>query len=396
MKQPFLNRSMRSYGNNFWIICISMLLFMISFNLIMPELNGILTALGGAKWKGLIITVFTISAAISRPFSGKLSDYIGRKKVMFFGLVLCILVNLAYPYTHSVLLFLIVRFIHGFTVGFTPTGATAMITDLLPINKRGVGMGIWGTFISLGIGIGQVLGTPIAARLGVESLFYISLGLNLVSILMMQFSVETLNNPKSMHRSFLKIRKNDVFEPSVLPSAFVMFLTSSCSGCVFVLTPDISTYLGIENKGWFFFFYVVVTILVRLFTGRLSDKIGRVKSLIIGVSLLFVSMILLVNATNIVSYTLASIVFGLATGINSPTLFAWTADLSHQERKGVGAGTMFIALEFGIMFGSICTLFTYNNTYSSASHSFIIGIVTSFFALLYLGYNNYKSAKSVR
>ena len=131
---------MSKYGKNFWVVCISMLLFMISFNLIMPELNGILSDLGGGKWKGLIITIFTISAAISRPFSGKLSDTIGRKKVMYIGLVLCILVNLMYPFSHSVFLFLVVRFIHGFTVGFTPTGATAMITDILQIDKRGVGI----------------------------------------------------------------------------------------------------------------------------------------------------------------------------------------------------------------------------------------------------------------
>jgi MFS family permease len=369
---------------------------MISFNLIMPELNGILSDLGGDKWKGLIITVFTISAAISRPFSGKLSDYIGRKKVMYLGLILCVLVNLLYPFTHSVFLFLVVRFIHGFTVGFTPTGATAMITDLLPIDKRGAGMGIWGTFISLGIGVGQVLGTPIASVVGINALFYLSLFLNVISLILLQFTVETLGSPKEMQISHLKIKKQDVFEPNVLPSAFVMFLTSACSGCVFVLTPDISAYLGIENKGWFFFFYVAVTILVRLFTGRLSDTIGRVKSLIIGVSLLCISMILLVNATTILTYTLASVVFGLATGINSPSLFAWTADLSHPERKGVGAGTMFIALELGIMFGSICTLFTYKNTYVTASHSFFIGIMTSLTALVYLVSTNRKSTKIIR
>lgn len=356
----------------------------------MPELNGILSQLGGNNWKGLIITVFTISAAISRPFSGKLSDYIGRKKVMYVGLILSILVNLLYPFTHSVFLFLLVRFIHGFTVGFTPTGATALITDVLPVDKRGVGMGIWGTFISLGIGVGQVLGTPIAAFLGVNMLFYLSVLLNIVSLMLLHFSTETLEKPKVMKRHFLKIKKQDVFEPSVLPSAFVMFLTSACSGCVFVLTPDISGYLGIQNKGWFFFFYIAVTILVRLFTGRLSDTIGRVKSLIIGVTMLLLSMILLVNASNIFMYTLSSVVFGIATGINSPSLFAWTADLSHLSRKGVGAGTMFIALELGIMFGSICTLFTYKNTYLSANYSFFVGIITSTIALLYLLVSNYK------
>ena len=60
-----------------------MLFFMISFNLIMPQLNDFITELGGATYKGLIITFFTIAAALSRPFSGKLADLIGRKKVVF-------------------------------------------------------------------------------------------------------------------------------------------------------------------------------------------------------------------------------------------------------------------------------------------------------------------------
>jgi uncharacterized membrane protein YczE len=67
-------------------------------------------------------------------------------------------------------------------------------------------------------------------------------------------------------------------------------------------------------------------------------------------------------------------------------LFAWTADLSEASRRGVGAGTLFIALEVGIMMGSFLTLFVYKNTYQSASNSFIIGIVSSIIALFYLIY----------
>jgi MFS family permease len=125
---------------------------------------------------------------------------------------------------------------------------------------------------------------------------------------------------------------------------------------------------------------------VRLFTGKLSDRIGRRQSLIIGVSLLIVSMLVISLASNIFVYTLASIIFGLATGVNSPSLFAWTADLSDVKRRGVGAGTMFIALEVGIMTGSFLTLFIYNNTYKSASNSFLIGLVSSTIALIYLVY----------
>lgn len=371
---------------NFWLTCLSMLFFMISFNLIMPELNGIITGLGGADKKGLIITIFTISAAISRPFSGKLSDFIGRKKVIVIGFVMCAFVALSYSFVHTIFFFLLLRFMHGFSVGFAPTGATALITDILPIEKRGTGMGVWGTFISLGIGVGQVTGTPIAKVLGINGLFVISFLCVIISMFLLYFVRETLTNKVLFHHKQLVIKNKDIIDINVLPSAIVMFLTSMCSGVVFVLTPDISEYLGISNKGWFFFFYVFTTIIVRLFTGKLSDRIGRRQSLLIGVSLLIISMFVLSIATNIVVYTLASIIFGLATGVNSPSLFAWTADLSDVNRRGVGAGTMFIALEVGIMTGSFLTLFIYDNTYKSASNSFFIGLISSTFAFLYLIY----------
>jgi MFS family permease len=193
-----------------------------------------------------------------------------------------------------------------------------------------------------------------------------------------------LPNPQKFDGSQLKVKWNDVLEPSVTPAAIVMFLTTISTGMIFVLTPEISGFLNIENKGFFFGFYVVSTIFVRLFASSLSDKIGRRETMIIGVFLLCISMILLSRVNSYNSFILAAIVFGLATGVSSPTLFAWTADLSHISRRGVGAGTIFIALEVGIMIGSLSTIFTYDNTVQSLPNVFLLGIVMSLVALIYL------------
>jgi MFS family permease len=357
---------------------------MISFNLILPELNGFITNLGGADYKGLVISIFTISAAISRPFSGKLSDYIGRKKVMYFGVFVSFLVCLLYPLSTSVLFFLVLRFLHGFSAGFMPTGATALVTDLLPANKRGVGMGIWGTFISLGIGVGQGLSFLIVNLFSLNGLFLISSLTAVLSIIILVSVQETLKNKVKFKPSLLVVNWKDVFEPAVLPAAMVMFLSASCSGIIFVLSPDISEFLHLENKGWFFVFYVFCTILVRLFTGKLSDVIGRRKTLIIGMSILIISMTLLAFTNSVSSFTIASIVFGIATGISSPTLFAWTADLSNEHRRGVGAGTMFIALELGIMFGAFSTTLFYNNSLQSVKTAVLFGAFMALLGLIYL------------
>ena len=361
-----------------------MFFFMTSFNLILPELNNYISILDGADKKGLIITLFTISAAISRPFSGKLADTIGRKKVIYLGIICSFFVMLIYPFSNSVLFFLILRFLHGFSAGFAPTGATALLTDLIPEKSRGHAMGIWGTFISLGIGVGQTLGSWIYLSFGFTILFLIGALFSLIAFILVFWIKETLVNQQEFNFKLLRISWKDVFEPNVLPAAFVMLLSAMCSGMIFVLTPDLSTYLGISNKGFFFGIYVIATILIRLLTSSLSDRIGREKTLLIGCFILVISMLLVGTSNSIVSYIFAAIIFGIATGITSPTMFAWTADLSHEDRRGVGAGTMFIALEFGIMFGALLTLVSYDSTKSTIFLTFLIGAMMATIACIYL------------
>jgi MFS family permease len=375
---------MFSYSKNFWALTFAMFLFMTSFNLILPELNDFITDLDGKEYKGLIISLFSVSALISRPFAGKLADNVGRKSTMYVGTIICVVITFIYPLSGSVSFFLLLRFMHGFSSGFLPTGATALITDILPPERRGQGMGVFGTGISLGIGVGQFLGTPLNQWLTLDGLFFASGILAMVSILMVKSVKETLEEPKPFSWKMFRLKKDEFFEVKVLPVAIVMFLTASCSGILFVLSPDLSTYLGIENKGWFFMFYVISTIAVRLSIGKLSDKIGRRKAMIIGMVFLIISMLMVAFAKDVFAYTSASIVFGVATGINSPTLFAWMADLSPSHRRGIGSGTLFISLELGILFGSASTLFIYDSTYESAFLVFIYGAFLALLAMLFL------------
>lgn len=368
------------------MLCLSMLLFVTSFNLILPELNQFITNLGSPENKGLIYTFFAISSLLSRPFSGKLSDTIGRKRVMFTGVLLSVVVSMLYPLSHSVVFFLGLRFVHGIGAGFTPTGATALVTDILPPERRGHGMGIWGTFFSLGIGLGQSLGSPIARTFGLDNLFLFASAFAVISSILLFFVKETLpkENKVKFHLGLLKIKWNDVVEPAVWPCALVMFLSAISSGIIFTITPDISEYLHIQNKGWFFMFYSFSTIGVRLFSGSVSDRIGRRKTLVMGMCLLILSMFMIGYAKTWEMYTFAAVMFGVATGISSPTLFSWTADLSLAHRRGVGSGTMFIALESGFIVGPLSTILTYDSTWQSVPRAFGLGAFLALVALLYL------------
>ena len=339
---------------------------MLSFNLILPEMNGFISGLGGSEVKGSIIFLFSVAAGISRPFAGKLADLIGRKRSVYIGLAIAIAASLSYAWVGALTIFFLLRFAHGLSAGFAPTGATALLTDILPPGRKGAAMGLWGTFISLGIGVGQALGSYIFAHSNFDALFMTAAAFGILALLLMSPIKETLPQQQTFKWKQLLIKWEDVLEPSVKPAALIMLLTAISSGVIFVLTPDYSAYLGIANKGYFFGIYVLSTIGIRLVFSSLSDRIGRRETMLIGCSLLVISMTLLGFSDDIWSYSFAATIFGLATGISSPTLFAWTADLSLAHRRGTGSGTLFIALEIGILIGSGLTFLFYNNSIESA------------------------------
>src|SRR5215217_2520312 len=105
------------YTLKFWLLCTSSFLFSSSFNMLIPELPAYLSSLGGAGYKGYIIGLFTITAGLSRPFSGRLTDTIGRVPVMAVGSLVCVLCGLLYPMLTTVAGFLLLRLFHGFSTG---------------------------------------------------------------------------------------------------------------------------------------------------------------------------------------------------------------------------------------------------------------------------------------
>lgn len=371
-------------------MCWALLFFMTSFNLIIPELNDFITRLDGENYKGMIFLLFSVSAAISRPFSGKLTDTIGRKKVMYIGVAFGTLVLISYPLSLSVLFFLSLRFLHGFSAGFLPTGSTAYVTDILPSEKRGVAMGIYGTFMSVGFGFGNYFSGWIIDLFGYNGLFAVAAGFCLLAGILISFVQETLKNPIPFKWSLLKVKWNDVLEPSVRPAVIVMFLSTIGTGFVFVTTSDISHYLNIYNKGHFFLFYMLSTIIVRLFSGSLSDRIGRRPTMIIGLSFLIFSLVLVASSEEWIQYTAGAIFYGVSTGITSPTIMTWMADLCPPDRRGVGSGSLFIALEIGIIIGSSISLLIYDNSFATISILFYIGSTMALLAIIYLLWHIWK------
>jgi len=352
--------------------------------MIIPELPEYLTQLGGAEHKGLIISLFTITAMISRPFSGKLADKLGRVPVMIFGAMVCLICSLFYPIITSLAGFFLLRLIHGFSTGFTPTGTTAYISDIIPVQRRGEAMGLLGTASGVGMAAGPALGGSLANQFGLHVMFYCSSFLALISIGILLRTKETLKVKEKFSLSSLKVNREDIFEPLVLAPCLVMVLSAFSYGSVFTLIPDFGQFVGIRNKGLLFVFLTVASLIVRLLAGKASDHYGRVPVLRISTFIIGLSMVIIGTASSAFQLIVGVTLYGFAQGSTSPTLLAWATDLSHDSFKGRGIASLYIFMELGIGLGAFLSGMIYSNDPSRFFTTFLISGLLGVMAFLYL------------
>jgi MFS family permease len=372
------------YNLQFSLLCLSSLLFSASFNMMIPELPAYLSSLGGAQYKGLIIALFTLTAGISRPFSGKLTDTIGRVPVMAVGSIVCVISGVMYPLLTTVSGFLFLRLIHGFSTGFKPTATSAYVADIVPSGRWGEAMGLHGLFFSTGMAVGPAIGSAITAYYSINVLFYSSSVLALLSIVIVMNMKETLKEKQPFNINLLKLSRSEVFEWRVFPSALVTFLSYMSYGALLTLIPDWSAHLGITNKGLFFMTFTISSILIRFVTGKVSDKYGRVVVLKISLLIVAASLIMIGLANSVHALLFASALYGVGTGILSPANNAWTADLSHPEARGKAVATMYIALEAGIGMGALIAGWIFQDVMSRVPMLFILSAMMALSALIYL------------
>jgi len=371
------NSSHRLYTPVFLVLCTSYGLFGASFNMIIPELPAYLSSLGGEDYKGYILALFTLTAGFSRPFSGKLTDTIGRRPVIILGMIVCIVCSMAYPLIATVGGFLLLRLIHGFSTGFSPTAITAYVADIVPVHRRGEAMGIIGVSINVGSSISPPLGGFLSMEYGLEAMFAGSSILAFLALVILAWLPETLEHRQRFSFKLLQLNSSEIIDRRALYPALVCGLSYMGFGGLLTITPDQCTHLGMANKGLFFSSFTLCSILSRVFAGSLSDRIGRLPVMRWSIVLLAISYMILGQAYEPWMLIAATGLLGFCLGLVIPVVFAWTVDRSDDESRGRALATLFIGLEIAIGLGALISAEIYANQPSNYSRVFlIIGVIT--------------------
>ncbi|MBB5394638.1 MFS transporter [Mucilaginibacter sp. AK015] len=376
------------YNLHFALVCLSSLLFSASFNMLIPELPAYLSIMGGGEHKGLIIALFTLTAGISRPFSGRLTDTVGRVPVMAVGSIVCFICGFLYPVLSTVSGFLFLRLLHGFSTGFKPTATAAYVADIVPRERWGEALGFHGICFSTGLAIGPFIGSTIRLAYSLNMLFYASSFFALMSIVILMNMKESLKFKQPFSLSVLKISRTDIIAVEVLPAAIVTLLSYVAYGAILTLIPDWSGHLGIMNKGLFFMVFTIASLLIRFIAGKVSDRYGRIYVINTGLGLLVIALCLIAYEKTSFGLLVGGIVYGVATGILSPALNAWTVDLSKPAHRGKAMATMYISLEAGIGLGALISGWFYQDVIAMVPAILYATAVVAVMAVVYMAFRS--------
>jgi predicted MFS family arabinose efflux permease len=241
------------------------------------------------------------------------------------------------------------RFIHGFSWGFITTGMVTVTIDIIPIEKRGQGIGYLGIAMTLAMALAPPVAIAASKYLSFNYLFF---GTTVVALISFLFA------------STLKIKSHIVssqkgsivlFVKSALPVSISMMLFTIAYGSIMSFITLYALELNIKNAGRFFFFMALGLIITRLFSGKIFDKYGprwiSIGGFIIGISgFIFLSIV-----EEEMLFLVAALCIGLGFGSIVPAAQAMINNMVEPQRRGAANSTFLTFFDLGIGLGMVIT-----------------------------------------
>ena len=136
----------RLWNSNYWKVMIANFTLSFSFYLLTPLLPLYLSETYGTTKDmiGLVLSGYTVTALLVRPFSGFVVDSFSRKHVLLISLFAYFICFGGYLVAGTLLLFAIVRTLHGAPFGASSVSNSTVAIDVLPSSRRNEGIGYYG------------------------------------------------------------------------------------------------------------------------------------------------------------------------------------------------------------------------------------------------------------
>lgn len=338
---------------NYWNICIANFLMACSFNLLMPSIPLYITEqMGVPQTKtGIVLSSYAIAMLLIRPFAGYFVDRHSRKKLLLFGFMCYVAIFFGYFWATTILIFVVVRFLHGMMWGLTTVSSSTLAIDIIPSERRAEGIGYYGTFMNVAMAIGPFIAIEIYHNYGFQQLLWCGIGMGILGIIAVALikaperpKVEKTNTPLSLDRFFL-VRGWPIF----INQLIICFAWGTIGPFVAQYGKDIS----IPNAGVFFLFWATGIIVSRITSGKLVDK-GYIHQVCL-TAMLIIALAFFGFATfhNIYAYCTSGLVIGIGFGSLFPALQTLYVNMAPNSQRGTANSTYLVGFDLGLSIGML-------------------------------------------
>lgn len=302
----------------------------------------------GTAMIGIIVSSFSISAILVRPFAGPAFDSFSRKKLLLISqLIICISLFL-YGIVDSVGALIAVRLAHGIGIGCSGPLAMSLVSEFLPRSRFASGISIYALAQSVAQVIGPALGLYLVELVGFSLTFFVAGG----SLVLAIICVALIKEPYR-ERLLYELKLDRMFAPPAVGKGIALMLLATSFGCMGAYVVLYGYSRGVEEMGVFFVVYAICLIVTRPVFGKLADRFGSPRVLMLGIVCFAGSYFLLSRAESIPGFLGAAVVGSAGFGCCGPLLQSMALASVPEARRGAASNTAFTGLDLGVLFGPI-------------------------------------------
>jgi len=318
--------------------------------------------LGGTEAEiGLVQGVYSAAGILCQPVIGLWLDRIGRRFFMALGVFLLIASSAAFLVSHSLALLAALRVVQGLGFSAFFVANYMHVVDLVPAERRGWALGIYGVSGFLGTALAPVAGEIMVRRLGFPWLFVLSVLLGGAAAWLVA-TTRGIRPPSMGEGPRIDSLRAGLAEVLRLHMALVFFFGLG-TGAMFTFLPTFGEGLGVHSVSLFYTAYAIAAVGVRVGGGNLIDTRGRRATIIPSMFVqgvaagLLTAMALLVRphmTLPVVPFLfLAGLLAGGAHGFLYPALAALLMDVTPEARRGSVVGIFSAVFLVGNALGSM-------------------------------------------
>ena len=308
---------------------------------------------------GFIEGIAEATAAVTKVFSGVLSDYLGKRKfLVVLGYGLGALTKPVFPLATSIWWVFGARFVDRVGKGIRGAPRDALVADITPPELRGAGYGLRQSLDSVGAFFGPVLALVFMVWLAndIKAVLWVGVVPAFIAVALLALAVR---EPASESRSSNKSAPITLADTRRLDLSYWIIVLL---GAVFTLARFSEAFLVLraQNVGLELGLVPVVLIFMNVVyaaaaypAGVAADRISRWTLLLLGLAVLIVADLLLALATTSWQVFAGAALWGLHMGLTQGLLSKLVADNAPAELRGTAFGIFNLVSGVALLLASV-------------------------------------------